>query len=203
MRWGVAALLAISIPLIRVPVARATASGAAPTVEQPTVADPAADWYGWQSLASDAGAAALFVTAGLLSNAADHGAHDRAAAATTFWLGLGTYALGGPIVHLAHKRPAAMGRSLAMRLFLPLVGGITALPAARTLCRSDDGEDGLACLAGTFVVGAGLGSIAAAVLDAALLARAPRTEELGAAERMSVLIVPSNGGVVASYFVRL
>jgi len=202
MRWGVAGLLAMSIPMIRAPAARATANDTAPCVPQPTAAVAAADWYGWQSLASDAGAVALFTTAGLLSNAADHGAHDRTAAATTFWLGLGTYALGGPIVHLAHDRPAAMVRSLAMRLLLPVGGGIAALPAARILCSSDDGEDGLACLAGTFVVGAGLGLIAAAVLDAALLARVPRADGPGAAERTSLVVFPSHGGAVARYSVR-
>jgi len=203
MRWGVAALFAMSIPMIRVSAARATESGAAPSVTQPAVADAAAYWYGWQTLASDAGAIALFTTAGLLRNAADHGAHDRAAATTTFWLGLGTYALGGPIVHLAHNRRGAMVRSVAMRLLLPLGGGFTALPAARIFCPSDDGEDGLACLGGTFVIGAGLGLIAAAVLDATLLARVPRADGPVAAQRTSFVILPSHGGAVASYFVRL
>ena len=202
MRWGVAALLAVSIPMLRVPAARATASDAAPSGAQPTAADAAAEWYEWQTLASDAVAIALFTSAGLLSNAADHGAHDRTAATTTFYIGLGSYALGGPIVHLAHNRPAVMVRSLAMRVLLPLGGGIAALPAARLWCGSDDGEDGLACLAGAFVVGSGLGLIAATVLDAALFARVPRADGPGAAERTSFVIFPSNGGAAATYFVR-
>lgn len=203
MRWGVAALLGILTPMMRAPAASATAGDAAPAVAKATVADAPAYWYGWQTLAADAGAIALFTTAGLLSNAADHGAHDRTAATATLWLGLGTYALGGPIVHLAHDRPATMARSSAMRVLLPLAGGITALPAARIVCDSRNDDDGLACLGASFVVGAGLGLIAAAVLDATLLARVPRAEADGSGERTSFVILPANGGAIASYFVRL
>lgn len=102
-------------------------------------------WYGWQVLIVDgASAASLFVSPAV---------------------GLAGYGLGGPIVHLAHRRLDNAAASLGTRLLLP--------PAAAFVAGSVFGGGstrgelaGLPALAG-----GALGVVTAVALDAALYAR--------------------------------
>lgn len=65
---------------------------------------PATPWYGWQTLAVDAVAAAMFFG----GYAADSRWVGRA--------GVGVFALGPPVVHGLHRRPLSAGLSLGARV---------------------------------------------------------------------------------------
>lgn len=94
--------------------AEPTSSASAPTSE-PVPDAPSArvkeHWYGWQTLAPD-GVAAMMASAALATGG------DPA-----FWeLSIGTFALGAPIVHVAHGRPLVGLGDFVLRLGVPFVG---------------------------------------------------------------------------------
>ncbi len=103
-------------------------------------------WYGWQTLLTDA---AAFASLDI----------DPA-------LGVGVYALGGPIVHWSHGNTWRGFGSLAMRVGAPVLLGAA---FART-CNPSGDEGDWGCL-GAAVIGVGLGVAGAIAVDAAVLAR--------------------------------
>lgn len=108
------------------------------------------DWYGWQTLATDATADTLLVGGGLFGESKE--AAIAAAALYTF---------GGPIVHVAHGEWGRAGISLGLRLGLPTLGGLV----GGALCFDRKGF--LSCL-GSAVLGIGVGILGAEITDAAL-----------------------------------
>ena len=69
------------------------------------------EWYGWQTLAADAGAFVLM------------GACQATKVYSIFDVGLGAYFLGPPIVHIVHGNAGQAFGSLGLRLVTPWVTG--------------------------------------------------------------------------------
>lgn len=128
---------------------------ASPTPLPPSVQPQGATWYGWETLAVDFGSTTLIV--------AGFGGGTRGSDVLGL-AGLGTYALGPPIVHLARGNYGRSAISLGARLALPVIGFFigAALGAAS---RSDDPSKPLA----EGVLGAGFAMVAAVPIDACLL----------------------------------
>jgi hypothetical protein len=76
-------------------------------------AAPAASWYGWQTLATNGGAAALLLGALAFGEARADGA-----AYGLLGLSLATFALGGPIVHGVHRHGGKAAVSAGLRVGL-------------------------------------------------------------------------------------
>jgi hypothetical protein len=122
---------------------------------RPAAADQT--WYGYQTLIGDA------VSDGLI--------------ATGAWgprgvpkIGLATYLLVAPVIHIAHGEPTRAAGSLGMRVGLLGLGAIIGRGACTDhYSKTEDGD----CLAEIFV-GAIVGAVAAEALDAALLAYADK-----------------------------
>ena len=113
------------------------------------------EWYGWQTLLTDASAVLLIVP---VSKAPVLG-----------YAGIGMYGLGAPIVHLAHGNPGRAAGSFALRTVLPVAG--CAIGYAMFQRPDRPGEwINLSGFAGCFLLGLG-GIVAASGLDAGLLAR--------------------------------
>jgi hypothetical protein len=72
---------------------------------------PAKRWYGWQTMAVDGLALGLTVT----------GLTSELPALTS--VGLGTYALGPPVVHAAHGKVGTGLASFGIRVLAPVGGG--------------------------------------------------------------------------------
>lgn len=149
-------------------------------------------WYGWQILLADlASVGAVVVT--------------PATEGKSLYLGAGGFALGGPIVHVAHGRPAIGAASLGLRLGVPLlaaaaglyVGGETAVKC--TPSAADGGCDDVFGAAGAALAGGFLGllggMVAASAIDIGLLAHEPveRTTP-----PVSVGVAPTKGGAAFS-----
>jgi hypothetical protein len=161
-----------------------------------TAAPKSTRWYGWQTLTLD-GAALLMTT---------FGASNNRDASALLWAALGTYALGGPLVHAAHEAPGKAGASLLLRVGAPIVLGYAGY-AASSKGSWDDGV-----ILTSFGVLAGLAT--AITVDAAVLARekveppavpASENEEpkTGAVRKNSVRVsatfIPTrNGGTVGA-----
>jgi hypothetical protein len=137
--------------------------------DTPSSAPPAVDatprgrplvWYGWQTLLVDAA-----MTGGFF--AVDSGAFRT-------FLG-GAYLASGPIIHAAHDQGAVAVLSIAVRLFLPLVGA--SVGASTATCNgaqeaaAEQNGDFHSCstvpLLGA-IAGAGVGALSAMVVDAAM-----------------------------------
>lgn len=119
--------------------------------------------YAYQTLLSD-GAAAALLAAGLLRDDADFGVN-------LYSTGLAIYALGAPTVHFAHGQLGNGFRSLGVRVGLPLLG---MLAGGLVGPKRDSCDDSSSCNRSSLGtgIGLGLGALAAAALDAGLLARA-------------------------------
>jgi hypothetical protein len=141
------------------------------TVRSPIV------WYGWQILVVDASALGLT----FLSTRA-----SGAAGTASGVLGVGAYLAGGSIIHAVHRRPGAIvAGSVALRLVLPLLGAFVGAAAAHSAvsecesgrASSGDGQSltGLCGLTtfGYAAAGAGIGALAASILDVTALAWTP------------------------------
>jgi hypothetical protein len=116
-------------------------------------------WYGWQPLLSDV--ATVLTTAGLA------GLPNQA----TLTLGTGFvgYGLAPPIIHLAHGRPVIALLDLAIRVSAPAVG-FWAGGSVTANCGQNNPESGNGgCQVVGQLLGAGLGALAAVVVDAAVL----------------------------------
>ncbi|EYF03516.1 hypothetical protein [Chondromyces apiculatus] len=129
--------------------AQAQAQAEVPTEEQ---------WYGWQNLIG-LGAAYSLVGVGL---ALDEDTEWIAA------VGLGVYALSGPIIHLAHQRPTEGGMSLGLNVGLPLGGALLGVGIACGVgtCR---GLRGPLKAAETAIILGAVGMLTANVIDVAVL----------------------------------
>ncbi len=140
----------------------------------PSPAEAAArTWYGGQVLAVD-GASAISLTTGIaLASATGAGGSAIADVAVAGLLlgGAGTYALGAPVVHIAHGRVGAAALSLGLRIGLPTAGFfLGGFISPRCPARRHDDFD--ICLNGLTYgsYGALLGAVAASATDAAALA---------------------------------
>jgi hypothetical protein len=135
--------------------------------EDPPVVAPApaaTQWYGWQTLAVDAGAIGLMTLGGLTQGGCCQGGSILSA-------GVGVYAFGAPAVHLFHDQPGTAFADLALRLGAPLAVGMFGYGIGTATF-----HDGLAGLA-VGAVGVLAGSLTAVALDAAWLAREPAPRE--------------------------
>ena len=112
-------------------------------------------WYGWQTLATDGAAVALLA----IGVAAEKGPVIGVSAAT--------FALGGPIVHLAHGRGGAAAGSLGLRVGIPVAGFFVG--AAMQHCNHTSEADDLCGFEGA-AIGMLAGAGIAMLLDSALLA---------------------------------
>ena len=116
-------------------------------------------WYGWQTLLTDAGSLLLIVAA---AESDDSGGYALAGAAG--------YLAGGPIVHAAHGHAGKAWGSLGLRAGAPLGGALVGLAigsASAGDCAGDlCGLEALAFGAVGFIIGTG----AAIVIDAAVIA---------------------------------
>jgi hypothetical protein len=177
--------------------ARADDDGAPPATAPATAVTTRATiqetrWYGWQTLAVDAGSLGV----GLAGSAAGQGGVSAVAL-------LAGYALGAPIVHAAHGRTDAALGDLALRLGAPLVGGAVGYgvgvatfqgcaPGAWLCGRDWSGFGGA-------VVGGLGGAVTAIILDASVLGRerVPKDDAAAAAPqgvRWSPLVAVSPRG---------
>lgn len=170
----IAALITCATSVAQGETPRAPQAGPAPVSgeQQSTVAyghaverdeQPSRHWYGWQTLATDG--AALGVLALGLGAAADNQDVVRDVALVGW---LGTYALGGPIVHAAHGRAGAALGSLGLRLAAPLTFAVISNSTAD--CDGWDDGRGHSCNGSELVPGLLIGMATAIVLDAAVLA---------------------------------
>lgn len=131
--------------------------------------------YAGQTILVDAIGASLFGGGLLLA------AEDSGASVALSLLGLGTYALGAPIVHGAHDRWGAATGSFFLRILVVPVAGLAGGAVGAKACPSgSEGEDtgiGIARGVGCFVRGAAvgglLGMVAVSAVDATLLANEP------------------------------
>jgi hypothetical protein len=155
----------------------AVAGGPPSSVEPLTpVAAPteATVWYGYQNLAVDAGAFTTII-AGVQSGSSGFAL-----------LSLGIYTVGSPIVHMVHDNGGRAAGSLALRLGLPVLGGMIGVGAAD--CSDSGGE----CWdeVGGLVLGGLAGITAAVVIDDFVLAREVRP----APRSWSPTVAPTPGG---------
>jgi hypothetical protein len=131
-------------------------------------ASPREHWYGTETLLTDAGALALFLS-GVAVN-------DRGTSRSIV-VGSGVaYLLGGPVVHLLHGRELTSLASLGLRVGLPATGGLV----GRGLAGLGPYDDGDEVVLGT-VFGALGGLLGAVILDPALLAWQPAPRRAGGA----------------------
>lgn len=137
------------------------------TTERPQAPATTSSWYGWQTLATDGGAALMaFVSA----KADGPFAKDALGGAA-----IGTYVLGAPIVHAAHARVGATAGSLGLRLGSPVVFGLVGGILGGVSAPKDDGSLGGAIASGTSIAvgmfyGVLVGMGVASGIDAAALA---------------------------------
>ncbi len=118
-------------------------------------------WYGYQTLLVD-GIALVALPAGIALTV-NEAKGDNAAIPGLAVTGLGatSYLFGAPIVHWAHGRVGIGFLSLGLRILAPVAGlGLGAVGSQIT--NDSKNQDGIP-------VGAGLGALAAIVIDAAVL----------------------------------
>ncbi len=118
--------------------------------------------YGWQTLTVDASAVAItLVGVGLQS-----GGGDGKAGAWTSGVGIASYAISAPIVHIAHGRPGAALTSGLLRLLgVPVCVFVGAGVGALA-----DRENQFAGLLYGAIGGGGLGAATISIVDATVLA---------------------------------
>jgi hypothetical protein len=127
-----------------------------PVAEGTPRATEITEWYGWQNLLSDAVSVALIAQGGSTNSNA------------LAYVGVAGYMVGSPVIHAAHGSVTKPFVSLALRLGLPALGGLSvALLSKRQ--PDDEGNDiGYALgIAGGVVVGA----LTAALIDDIAVAR--------------------------------
>lgn len=144
-------------------------------------------WYGWQTALVDAASLGLGATVlGLSGNTG--GSSDGNVAGPLI---VSSYALGGPTVHAAHGQWAMAGASLGLRLGAPAAGALSGYLVGYAACPHDDQSD-VPCSA----VGAGFGLIAGAatalIVDSAVLAYEPESDEVQGV-RLTPLIIAQPG----------
>jgi hypothetical protein len=155
------------------------ATKSAPPLPAPVepAATPAPAWYGTETLLVDAAALGLLIVGASVGGAT----RDTKVSEAFALAGLGTYVLGGPIVHLAHDRPYAALGSLGLRVGAPVVAGFVGMAIEQSSCSPGTWFCGLAGL----LLGGTVGVIGAVAIDSAAIAWAPRTQ---------LTVVPMVGG---------
>jgi hypothetical protein len=126
--------------------------------EDPSPAPPETRWYGWQTLTTDAVAVSL-----LLSGVGPD------ANLTALEVGMGTFGLGGPIVHVAHGRPVIAAASFLARVALPTAGYFVG-EAVQNCHHETSEEDEMSCAPIGSILGGLLGVAIASGIDAAVFA---------------------------------
>lgn len=113
-------------------------------------------WYGWQGLISDGVAFTLTLGGGF--------AQTR----SVLTMGIITFVLGTPIVHMAHAEIGRGFGSMGMRVLLPLVGaGIGAIAGLVSVSGSKDATSDAGDAAGTgAIVGSLVAGAGCAIIDA-------------------------------------
>lgn len=143
-----------------VPIAALTTRAPMPSPAAPSPPAPPtlrSHWYGWQALTVDGAAVIIALTSGF----------------TGAWGGVGgltTYAVGAPIVHMAHGHLGKGMADIGLRVGLPLLFGTIGYASGNQSCHSD----GFFCLppaVGDAVIGGLIGYAGAVIIDAAFLAR--------------------------------
>ena len=123
-----------------------------PAVATPVPAEPPSGEPGYRLQTATVDAIAIGVTT-LAAAARSDGAG---------YLGVGTYLLGSPIVHIAHDHPGRAAGSFGLRVLLPFVGGL--------IGDKQGGCHGDVCDSGDVGLGLFAGMVAATVLDTMWLA---------------------------------
>jgi len=123
-------------------------------------------WYGWQTLVPDA--TAMSLAALTLATEED----------TALWeLGIGTFALGGPIVHAIHDRPLLALGDFALRVGVPFAGLFIGaqIDAMQPMeCFEDGPLDNTCEMSQTAgITGGVLGAVLVATLDATVFSYEP------------------------------
>lgn len=145
-------------------------------LEPPPVAPPSGrTWYGWQNLTAD-GAAVVFLV--FAAGASGQGNDSLA------WASLTTYALGGPIIHLAHGNPGTALGSVALRVGAPIGGAMLG-------CGAGGGDGEFGCLGGA-ALGFLAGYVTAVAVDAGALAYEEHEAPRGYSKARP-LVVPTAG----------
>jgi hypothetical protein len=126
------------------------------------------DWYGYQLLAADATALTLFFVG--LPKSAING-EDSPLATTVATTGALLYTAGGPVIHALHHRPRTAVASLLVRIGAPLALGLFGAGYSATTGRWNEGDQAPWVIGG--ILGAGLGTIAALVIDDVFLSVRP------------------------------
>ena len=143
--------------------------GATPTLSPPKVTREIS--YSHQTLASDGIAAVLVIAAFRQDN--------PYSGLALLMCGADVYALGAPIVHLANREVGNSLKSLGLRVGLPwlgaMAGGMVG-PKDTVKCDGVSGCPGSQESAMGVAIGAGLGALAAVVIDARYVARKRVTE---------------------------
>jgi hypothetical protein len=156
-------------PAVAAPSSNAATGTAIPMPKEPVAeadTSPGKHWYGWQIIASDATAMAIFTAAAY---------SDSGGAVIVSAFG---YVLVPPLIHAAHHQGARAAGSLALRLAVPLAATLIGLgvgAATDTHSSADDTID-FAPLAGALVGGA-IGIVAASAIDISALAYEPEVPD--------------------------
>ena len=168
--------------------AAVTVAGRAARADEPAPAAPAG-WYGWQTLASDGTAIALWAAAAYLSDAkyasSSWHTYDELSNIAVAG-GFAVYLLGAAVLHALRGHSDKFGRSLLARLGLPTVGAVAGFLTAAVVCQPE-GDDEVPCPFMGGMLGIAAGGLAAMIVDAA-----------GARDggpSVQPVIVPSSGGV--------
>ena len=143
--------------------ARATPQ-AAPSAGEPSAPREVTNWYGWQTLTTDAAALTFLLSGAAMSDSSDGTAEAFAITSAA------TFVFGGPIVHATHENWGRAFGSLGLRVGAPVAGAF--LGAALENCSGGD-----FCGASGAAVGFLAGIGAAIAIDAAALARETVQEE--------------------------
>jgi hypothetical protein len=137
-------------------------------------------WYGWQTLLVDG---AALTTSMLLLSVNNDDAHAASAV-----VGLGGYALGGPIVHWSNGQVGKGFASLGLRVGAPVLGALTGAIVLLPVSDSDNLASAVGAIFGTIA-----GTAAAVAIDSAALARKRVTVTHDEAKRPTVQWTPTAG----------
>jgi hypothetical protein len=151
-------------------------------------------WYGWQTLLSDASMTGLFIVGATLDDAKyTSGSYQtyQDLSNVSVAIGLATYVLGAPAVHLLHDQKQEAAASFALRLGLPLAGGLAGGLIGNASC-GRGGEDEFPCAFVGGILGIFAGAGTAILIDAVVLAREPAGRS--AERRVQPVFVPASGG---------
>ena len=180
MRLVVAWMVGFALLVTRVAHAGPPALSPEPSESAEARSSPAPEYddYRLTLLFSDLTAVSLLIGTAAVS--------DNETIATGFVAaGLGTYALGGPIIHFVHKQPGRGFTSLGLRVGLPLVGISLGIGLAAA-CGSGEGAEwcavGAVLFGGVIAVG---GAVTAMIIDDSILGKAPKNPKKDQATRSS------------------